>query len=64
MLSATPVSLAIADRRLAFVLLDDPDNGPGGAVLFRATALLDVCVALFECLWQHAGPFNRGAHAV
>jgi sugar-specific transcriptional regulator TrmB/DNA-binding CsgD family transcriptional regulator len=54
-LDDVPMTLVIADRRIALA----PCERPGGdrtAVLLRSSALLDGLVMLFETLWEQATP--------
>ncbi|GAB3506340.1 helix-turn-helix transcriptional regulator [Amycolatopsis cihanbeyliensis] len=54
---AVPLKLAIADRKVALLPLVLEDM-VASALVIRPCALLDALTALFELLWQQAGPLG------
>lgn len=58
--SHLPFKMALADRRIAFIPLQLEQSGTP-SLLVRSSALVDALHALFEILWERAGPvgFSR-----
>lgn len=62
-LPVLPAKLAIADRRMALVPLDN-DNPTAAAVLVHGPALVGLLVVAFEELWRRAAPVSAAAHDI
>lgn len=58
-----PLKLAIADRRLALVELGSAAEGHG-ALLIRASPMLNALALLFEMYWERSVPFGKQVAAV
>jgi DNA-binding CsgD family transcriptional regulator len=64
-MDGVPLKLAISDRSMAMVPLQDADPVRGlTALVVRPSVLLDSLVELFEALWQRAVPLRLDAEGV
>lgn len=59
-----PLKLGVADRQIAMLQhFPDPRIGQPRALLVRGTAWVDVCLALFNEVWERALPLSFGRSA-
>lgn len=60
-----PLKLGVADRQLAMLQhFPDPRHGEPRALLVRGTAWIDVCLALFNEVWERAVPLQYGRSTI
>lgn len=59
-LSRLPFKMVLADRRIGLIPLNLQKSG-SPALLVRSSALIDALCALFEILWERAGPVSPSA---
>lgn len=57
-----PVSLYVADARLAVLPLQRDPTAPDAVIVVHPSALLDAMITLFDGLWRRALPLHPAAH--